>query len=74
MDYKLSEHPRYRWGQIVKNIVALNYLYARFLQQSDVEFGQRMRMLLAVFIGSLRAILSIMRRFIGSYLAGICKK
>jgi len=41
VDYILSERPRYRWGQILRNILALNYRYARFLGQAGAGWSQR---------------------------------
>ena len=73
VDYILSERPRYRWGQILRNIGALNVRYARFLRQIDVGVTQRLGLVFAVFLGSLRSVLSICKRFIRSYIAGTSK-
>jgi glycosyltransferase involved in cell wall biosynthesis len=70
VDYILSERPRYRWGQILRNIVAMNLRYARFLRQIGAGPTQRLGLIFAVFLGSLRSVLSIMKRFIRSYQAG----
>ena len=73
VDYILSERPRYRWGQILYNIGALNVCYARFLHQIGVGVRQRLGLVFAVFLGSLRSVLSICKRFIRSYIAGASK-
>ena len=70
VDYNLSERPRYRWGQILRNIVALNIRYASFLCYISARPAQRWGLGLAVFLGSLRSVLSIMKRFIRSYRGG----
>jgi glycosyltransferase involved in cell wall biosynthesis len=67
VDYILSIHPRYRWGQIFRNMLSLNFLYANFLRQIGSSSTQRLILSVAVFLGSLRSILSIMKRFIRSY-------
>jgi hypothetical protein len=74
VDYILSERPRYRWGQILRNLVAVNIRYAGFLRQTGAGPAQRLGLGVAVFLGSLRSVLSIIRRFIRSYRAGISKK
>jgi glycosyltransferase involved in cell wall biosynthesis len=70
VDYVLSERPRYRWGQILRNIAALNIRYARFLGQTGAGWAQRFDLGWAVFWGSLRSVLSIIKRFIRAYRAG----
>ncbi len=70
VDYILSERPRYRWGQILRNIAALNIRYACFLGQTGAGWAQRFRLGWAVFWGSLRSVLSIIKRFIRAYRAG----
>jgi len=70
VDYILSERPRYRWGQILGNILALNFRYACFLGQAGAGRSQRIELGWAVFLGSLRSVLSIIKRFIGAYRAG----
>jgi glycosyltransferase involved in cell wall biosynthesis len=70
VDYILSERPRYRWGQILRNIAALNIRYARFLRQPGAGPTQRLGLIFAVFLGSLLSVLSIIKRFIRSYHAG----
>ena len=67
VDYILSIHPRYRWGQILRNMLSLNFLYANFLRQIGSSSTQRLILSVAVFLGSLRSILSIVKRFIRSY-------
>jgi len=74
VDYILSERPRYRWGQILRNLVALNVRYARFLRQIGAPFAQRFGLSGAVFLGSWRSVLSIIKRFISSYRAGVPRK
>ncbi len=74
VDYILSEHPRYSWDQILRNIVALNLLYARFLRQIGARPAQRLVLVFAVFLGSLRSVLSIIKRFVRSYRADTLKK
>lgn len=74
VDYILSERPRYRWGQILRNIVAMNVRYARFLSQICAGTTQRMALGCAVFVGSLRSVLSIINRFSRSYRAGNSRK
>lgn len=74
VDYILSERPRYRWGQILCNIARLNVRYARFLLQSGTGATQHLGLVFAVFLGSLRSVLSICKRFIRSYLAGSPKE
>lgn len=74
VDYILSERPRYRWGQILRNIVAMNFRYARFLSQIGVEPTQRLGLVFAVFLGSLLSVLSICKRFIRSYLTDTSKE
>jgi len=71
VDYTLSERPRYRWGQILFNICAVNVGYARFLRQIGVGVTRRLSLVFVVFLGSLRSVLSICKRFIRSYIAGI---
>jgi glycosyltransferase involved in cell wall biosynthesis len=73
VDYILSERPRYRWGQILCNIGAINVLYARFLRQIGMGVKQRHYLVFAVFLGSLWTVMSICKRFIRSYFAGTSK-
>lgn len=70
VDYILSERPRYRWGQILFNIAALNIRYASFLGQTGAGWAQRFALGWAVFWGSLRSVLSIIKRFIRAHRAG----
>lgn len=70
VDYILSERPRYRWGQILRNILALNIRYAQFLGKTGAGWAQRLGLGWAVFLGSLRSVLSIIKRFIRAYRAG----
>lgn len=70
VDYILSDRPRYRWGQILCNIGALNIRYACFLRQIGVGRRQRLELGWAVLRGSVRSMLSIIKRFIRAYRAG----
>jgi glycosyltransferase involved in cell wall biosynthesis len=74
VDYILSERPRYRWGQILRNIIAMNCRYARFLRQIGAGPTQRLGLGVALFMGSLRSVLSIIKRFTSSYRAGAPRK
>ena len=74
VDYILSERPRYRWSQILRYLVAMNVLYARFLRQIGAGPVQRLRLGFGVIIGSLRSVLSIFKRFIRSNRAGTSRK
>lgn len=74
VDYILSDRPRYRWGQILCNLVAINVGYNSFLHQIGAGVTQRLVLFFAVFLGSLRSLLSICKRFILSYLAGTSKE
>jgi len=67
VEYSLSRHPRYRWGQILLNMATLNLHYGTFLHCSGVSPALRFKLTLAVFLGSLRSLLSILKRFIRSY-------
>jgi glycosyltransferase involved in cell wall biosynthesis len=64
VDYILSDSPRYKWGQILRNIAALNFRYAIFLREIGVGWGGRLGLGCTVFLGSLRSILSITKRFV----------
>lgn len=70
VDYILSERPRYRWAQILCNILLLNFRYARFLGQLGVQWSRRIELGWALFLGSLRSVLSIIKRFIRAYRLG----
>ena len=74
VDYTLSERPRYRWGQILRNIAALNIHYAFFLGQTGAEWPVRLHLGFCTFYGSLRSVLSIIKRFIQAYSAGHLKQ
>jgi glycosyltransferase involved in cell wall biosynthesis len=67
VDYILSERPRYRWGQILRNFVVLNVNYVRFLHQAGLGWVQRIGLGWAVAHGSFRSILSIVKRFTKYY-------
>lgn len=66
VDYILSDRPRYRWGQILRNLIALNVRYARFLSRTDTGTWQRSELALLVFLGTLCSVLSIIKRFLRS--------
>ena len=70
VDYILSTHPRYRWGQILSNLVTLNMRYACFLRQIGAGPTQRLALGWAVLLGSIRSVLIISKRFIRSYRPG----
>jgi len=74
VDYVLSAHPRYCWVQILRNIVKMNLRYARFLRQIDAGATERLGLIVAVFLGSLRSVLSIIIRFIRSYRLDLSRK
>jgi len=74
VDYNLSESPRYRWGQILGNLVIMNVRYACFLRQIGAGPTQRLTLGWAVLLGSFRSVLSISKRFIRSYRPGTSKK
>jgi glycosyltransferase involved in cell wall biosynthesis len=66
VDYTLSERPRYRWGQILRNIVNLNTRYSGFLRQIGATPIQRIPLSGALFFGSLRSVFGIIKRFANS--------
>lgn len=63
VNYFMSERPRYRWGQILRNILALNVRYFRFLRTVRVGWTQRLFLGVAVSLGSLKSVMSIIKRF-----------
>lgn len=63
VDYILSERPRYRWGQILCNILALNIRYLRFLRTVRLGWTQCLVLCMAVALGSLKSVVSIIKRF-----------
>ena len=66
VDYVLSPRPRYSWGEILRNFIKMNFLYVCFLRKVDVGATQRQGLTVAVFLGSLKSVLSIIMRFIRS--------
>ena len=74
VDYILSERPRYTWGLILRNIIAMNIRYASFLNEINAQPKQRIGLAFAVGVGSLRSILSICKRFIASYSSASFRK
>lgn len=67
VDYIVSDHPRYHWGQILPNLVFLNFRYAKFLRKLGASPPQRLELGVVLLLGTLRSVLSIIKRFIGSY-------
>ena len=67
VEYILSQQPRYNWGLILRNIVAMNIRYASFLREINAQPMRRMGLAFALGFGSLRSIFSICKRFIASY-------
>lgn len=67
VEYILSQQPRYNWGLILRNIVAMNIRYASFLREINAQPMQRMGLAFALGFGSLRSIFSICKRFIAAY-------
>jgi glycosyltransferase involved in cell wall biosynthesis len=67
VEYILSERPRYSWGLILRNIVAMNIRYASFLSEIKAQPKQRIGLAFAVGVGSLRSIFSICKRFMALY-------
>lgn len=63
VDYILSEQPRYQWSQILRNIALLNVQYARFLGKIGSRWTQRLVLSWVVFLGSIRSLFSIIKRF-----------
>ena len=74
VDYVLSKRPRYSWGLILRNIIAMNIRYASFLREINALPKQRIGLSFAVGVGSLRSILSICKRFIASYRSSSFRK
>lgn len=74
VDYVLSKRPRYSWGLILRNIIAMNIRYASFLREINALPKQRIGLSFAVVVGSLRSILSICKRFIASYRSSSFRK
>lgn len=67
--YGLSEHPRYNWGQILRNFWRMNRLYAIFLRSENIPFEKRFSIQFSLVLGSLRSLLSILKRFARSHLS-----
>lgn len=64
--YILSPAPRYRWGAIIRNIMRMNGLYARFLWRQDQPVYTKVALPLAMLAGSLVSLASIGKRFLRS--------
>ena len=71
VEYSVSDRPRYRWGQILRNIIMLNARYAGYLRTIGVSPTERILLGWALFIGSLRSVFSIAKRFVSSCGAGM---
>lgn len=67
--YDLSKHPRYNWGQILRNFWRMNRLYAIFLCLENIPFEKRVPIQFSLVLGSLRSLLSILKRFGRSHLS-----
>lgn len=67
--YDLSEHPRYNWGQIIRNFWRMNRLYAIFLRSENIPLEKRLAFQFSLVRGSLRSLLSISKRFARSHLS-----
>jgi glycosyltransferase involved in cell wall biosynthesis len=67
--YDLSERPRYKWGQILRNFWRMNRLYAIFLRSESIPFEERVLIKSSLVLGSLRSVLSILKRFARSHLS-----
>jgi len=74
VEYSLSKHPRYHLGQIMLNITRLNFEYARFLRNTEANWGKRYDLSWTLFKGSIRSVLSIVKRFVGAYGASVNNK
>ncbi len=73
VDYILSDRPRYRWRQILRNLWMLNIEYGRFLHGIGKTRLMRLGFGSAVFLGTLRSLMSIIKRFMSSSQAGTSK-
>ena len=51
-------------------MIILNINYERFLDQSGIQKERRMEMSFALFMGTMKSILSISKRFMSSYFKG----
>jgi glycosyltransferase involved in cell wall biosynthesis len=67
VDYIWSDRPRYRWENILRNLVYLNWRYIRFIYKLDMSLALRFILCSAVFFGSIRSLISIFGRFVGLY-------
>jgi glycosyltransferase involved in cell wall biosynthesis len=67
--YDLSERPRYNWAQILRNIWRTNSLYAVFLSSEKIPVSERVLIQSSLALGSLRSVLSILKRFARSHLS-----
>lgn len=64
IDYVISEKPRYRWGQILFNLLMLNIRYARFLRHSNQGWLRNISLTCTVAYGTLLTIVSTLKRFL----------
>lgn len=67
--YDLSERPRYNWCQILRNLWRMNWLYAVFLSSEKLPVSERVLIHSSLALGSLRSVLSILKRFARSHLS-----
>lgn len=70
VNYSISPRSRYGWGEILSNMIDLNLQYAAFLYGSRLSVADRIKLSLAVCLGSLRSLVSILRRIAHSYTMG----
>lgn len=64
--YILSETPRYRWGQIIKNLVRLNIVFAGFVWGRESGLLKKTILPAVLLVGSLVSLVSIAKRFLSS--------
>ena len=64
--YVLSPSPRYRWRQILYNLVRVNLLYSMFLQGSSINSLKCVGLRFMLCLGTVWSIGSILRRFMRS--------
>jgi len=67
VNYSISPRSRYGWGEILLNMIDLNLRYAAFLYGTRLSVADRIKLSLAVCIGTLRSLASILRRIAHSY-------
>jgi glycosyltransferase involved in cell wall biosynthesis len=67
VEYTLSGRPRYRWAQILYNLVVINVNYSSFLRQIGAQPALRVSLAVGLMLGSVRSLASIVKRFISFY-------